>query len=405
MNLKQGTAVARLLRDEPDKDDSIFFDDALHGFGLRVRRQGDHVGRSWIVQYKAGGKTRRIRIGDAGTVGQGAARERARTLLAQVQLGGDPQGDRKAKRAAEVHSLKSVAEQYIEFKRASLRPSSLKLAALYLVNGDYWRVLHSTPISELTQSQVAAQIKAIVRSHGAAPADAARTHLSAMCVWAMKEGLCGERPSNPVAYTNTPVIAPARDRVLSDAELVAIWRACDDDDIGRITRLLLLTGCRRSEIGSVRWSEIDMQGRVLVLPAERTKNHRAHTVPLADAAIEIIRTVPPMLGRDTAFGGRGDGFTDWTRSKHALDLRLGDRVGEWRFHDLRRTAATRMCDLGVAPHIVEQILNHAGGHKAGVAGTYNRSSYESETRRALEQWAEHIAEIVGRAGQRLRVAQ
>ena len=101
-------------------------------------------------------------------------------------------------------------------------------------------------------------------------------------------------------------------------------------------------------------------------------------MPLADTAIEIIRTMPPMLGRDTVFGGRGDGFTDWTRSKHALDAKLGDAVGEWRLHDLRRSAATEMCDLGVAPHIVEQILKHAGGHKAGVAGTYNRSSYESE---------------------------
>jgi integrase len=396
MNLKQGTAVARLLRDKPDKDDSIFFDDTLHGFGLRVRRQGDRVGRSWIVQYKAGGKTRRIRIGDAGTVGQGAARERAKALLAQVQLGGDPQGDRKAKRAAEVHSLKSVAAQYLDFKRASLRPSSLKLAALYLVNGDYWRPLWSTPVSELTQSQVAAQIKAIVRSHGAAPADAARTWLSAMYVWAMKEGLCGERPFNPVVNTNAPTTAPPRDRTLTDSELAAIWSACGNDDIGRITRLLLLTGCRRSEIGGMRWTEIDMQRRVLVLPAERTKNHRAHTVALADAAIEIIRTVPRMLGRDTVFGGRGDGFADWTRSKHALDAKLGDSVGEWRFHDLRRTAATRMADLGIAPHVIEAVLNHQSGHRAGVAGVYNRSRYESEIRLALDRWAERVAEIVDR---------
>ena len=100
-----------------------------------------------------------------------------------------------------------------------------------------------------------------------------------------------------------------------------------------------------------------------------------------------------MVGRDQLFGERSDlGFTQWG-AKRDLDARLGGQVAEWKLHDLRRTCATGMADIGVQPHIIEAVLNHVSGHKVGVAGIYNRSSYEREVRAALALWADYVRAI------------
>jgi integrase len=146
----------------------------------------------------------------------------------------------------------------------------------------------------------------------------------------------------------------------------------------------------------MQWSEINWDKRTLTLPAERVKNKRSHVVPLADIALDIVKAIPRQLGRDRVFGDRaeGTGFGSWGRYKAALDLRLGNKVAPWRLHDLRRSVATGMADRGVFPHVIEAVLNHVSGHKAGAAGIYNRSSYENEVRAALALWAEHVKEIV-----------
>src|SRR5262249_14165267 len=150
-----------------------------------------------------------------------------------------------------------------------------------------------------------------------------------------------------------------RERVLSDSELVALWNACKDDDSGRIFRLLILLGQRRSEVGGMRWSEFDDPERpsTWTLPAGRSKNGRAHTLPVPPMALDIIRAVPKMVFRDQLFGARSDeGFASWNKGKIALDQRSG--VTNWTPHDIRRTVATKMADIGVQPHIIEQVLNH-----------------------------------------------
>ena len=177
--------------------------------------------------------------------------------------------------------------------------------------------------------------------------------------------------------------------MLSDRELAAIWRACGDDDYGRIVKLLTLTGCRRGEIGGMCWSEFDVGNGMWTLPAERAKNKRALVLPLPPAAWQIVESVPHIVDRDQLFGERSDvGFRSWYSSKMALDARCG--VTGWTVHDIRRTVATKMGDLGVLPHVIEALLNHASGHKRGVAGTYNRSIYEKDVRAALVLWADHV---------------
>src|SRR5262249_48653601 len=146
---------------------------------------------------------------------------------------------------------------------------------------------------------------------------------------------------------------------------------------------------RREEIGALEWSEIDMHAKLITLPASRTKNKRPHEVPLAGAALTLIENLPRRAGRSLVFGGGRGGWSGWSQSKRALDAGAG-LSGGGALHALRRTAATRMADIGVLPHVIEAVLNHVGGHKAGVAGIYNRSTYAAEKRAALELWASHL---------------
>jgi integrase len=150
--------------------------------------------------------------------------------------------------------------------------------------------------------------------------------------------------------------------------------------------------CRRSEVGGLSWSELKLEAGTWTLPAERSKNGKAHTLPLLPMALAIIKAVPRMATRDHLFGVRANGFTPWEDAKAALGAR--SRVTGWVLHDIRRTVATRMADLGIAPHVIEQVLNHVSGHKSGVAGIYNRSSYEREVRAALALWHDHLRSIV-----------
>lgn len=191
--------------------------------------------------------------------------------------------------------------------------------------------------------------------------------------------------------SNKPVEGPPRDRVLADDELAAIWRACGDDDYGHVVRLLVLTGCRREEIGGLRWIEVDPKERLIRLPAERCKNHRAHDVPLTDLAWSILQE-QPVTGEHVF--GRSVGFGAWSRGKEGLDERLIGKAEPWRLHDIRRTVATRMADLGIMPHVIEAALNHQSGHKRGPAGVYNRSRYEREVRNALALWSDHVRALV-----------
>jgi integrase len=219
----------------------------------------------------------------------------------------------------------------------------------------------------------------------------ARSILNSFFTWSMQMGFIEQ---NPVIGTIKPTRNAPRDRVLSDSELAAVWNASGDDDFGRIVRLLCLTGARRKEIGGLRWSELNHDAGTWTLPPERSKNKRAHTLPLPEAAWRIINDTPHLAHRDELFGVRTDGgYTDWA-AKARLDQKLGGGVAPWSLHDIRRSVATKMADIGVQPHVIEQILNHRSGHRAGVAGIYNRSSYEREVKAALALWADHVRALV-----------
>jgi integrase len=399
MKLKLDQETVAELALEPGRNEDFVWDSQVEGYGVRLRRGAKGLRFTYVAQYRTNGHTRRVTLGSSERLTELEARKGARKVLARATLGGDPQGEKAAARVAAERTLAKVITVYLADKKAAVRPATHRLAELYL-NGPYFRSLHAKGIATISHADVAARLTAIKRNHSSHTAAAARRAISALFTWAMQEGLCG---ANPVAGTRKPAEAKSRDRVLSDAELVAIWNACGDDDYGRIVRLLILLGARRQEIGGMRSSELNLEAGIWTLPAERSKNGVANTITLPAAALEIIRAVGLLRSgdRDTLFGARGGkaGYAAWDHSKQALDRRLGNAVAPWRLHDLRRTVATRMADIGIEPHIIEAALNHRSGHRRGVAGVYNRSTYEGQVKAALARWSAHLLALVeGRGG-------
>jgi integrase len=196
---------------------------------------------------------------------------------------------------------------------------------------------------------------------------------------------------NPAAGVHRPGASRPRDRVLSDAEIVAFWQATEGERFSAVLRLLLLTGCRLNEVAGMTRAELSDDGATWHIPGERTKNHRPHVVPLAPPAREILAGVAGEGSLVFTTNGRSP-VSGFAKIKKRLDEHM--RVPPWRIHDLRRTAATGMAEIGIAPHIVEAALNHISGAKAGVAGTYNRAAYAPEKKTALERWAAHIEGLV-----------
>jgi integrase len=190
-------------------------------------------------------------VGSADVFSPEQARTAARKVLAKVDLGEDPQGDRSARRDKDKLSFRSVVAEYIEAKRDDIRPTTLRHITGYLARGPYFKLLHGMPIDRITRRDVAALLVSIARHNGKPTADQARRKISALFSWAMKMGLVEH---NPVIGTVQQKPSPARSRVLSDQELTAIWNACDgSNDFSRIVRLLLLLPCRRQEIGGMAW--------------------------------------------------------------------------------------------------------------------------------------------------------
>jgi integrase len=372
-----------------DKNDHIEWDEDLKRFGYRLRKIGDKVARSWVVQYRHAGNTRRMTLNSILSARE--ARAEAEKILAKVALNQDPQSERKRRASADRFTCSALAEQYLAVKKSEVRSRSFTEMQRYL-QSSYFKPLHNIPVDCVTRRDVAARVLIIGRESGQVAAARARTALSGMFSWAMENGLC---EANPTVGTAKPKEPPSRERTLSDQELLAVWQAAGDDDFGRIVKLLALTGQRRTEVGGMCWSEIDLGGSMWVIPKERAKNKREHKVPLAELALNVIRAVPTVVGRDLLFGARTDrGFTSWNEHKRKLDARLGDQFKAWTLHDLRRTAATRMADIGVPPHVIEEILNHRSGHRRGVAGIYNHSRYEREVKAAVATWDRHLTALI-----------
>jgi integrase len=238
--------------------------------------------------------------------------------------------------------------------------------------------------------------------------------LSVFCRWLAKENRIAR---NPCAGLEPPEPPKDRERFLADDELGPFWRACDQigAPYGPLFQILLLTGARLAEVSGMRRDElgsvilvrnngtgtkkIKEQIPAWTIPSERSKNHLPHLVPLPPLVQEIIGRVPAIEGSQFVFTASGLApVSGWSKAKAKLDAAMTQQAGEpvqpFRLHDLRRSCATGLGDLGIEPHIVEAVLNHISGSRRGPAGTYNKAVYLAEKRVALARWADHVEKLV-----------
>jgi integrase len=363
------TSVARLK--------GYLWDTYQVGFGARRQTNGVF----YYVRYRHNGTQTVRSIGRHGPLTPDTARAKAKQILGVVADGIDPFAQ-----ALSGEGFPAAVERYLERKKVSLKPGYFVEASRYLRS--LAAPLHSLRLSQIDRRKIAALLGEIETASGAATRNRLRSGLSAFFNWCVTEGLLD---TNPVRGTAKADENGSRERVLSREELKALWRSLGDDKFSDVVRLLLLSGQRRGEIGKLQWGEIDFAKKMIVLPPARVKNGRLHEVPLSAQAVAILERMPRRNSTDFVFGQRGQGFTNWALAKAKLDQRVG--IAEWTLHDLRRTCATMMGELGVLPHVVEQALNHVSGHKAGVAGTYNRSKMSDAVREALQRWADWLERV------------
>lgn len=221
--------------------------------------------------------------------------------------------------------------------------------------------------------------------------------LSAMFRWLLQHRRVTGNPAHGVWHPGPPA---DRERVLTDAEIVAFWQACDriGPTYSALFKLLLLTGARLREVA--RMTRDELVDDVWTVPAGRTKNHRSLSLPLPPLALQIIAKVPAIAGA-AGFVFTTDGkrpVTNFSEMKDALDTAMakiaGHAVLEFRLHDLRRTFVTGLAALGVQLPVIERCVNHISGSFGGVAGVYQRHEFTDEKRDALARWAQHVAGLV-----------
>ena len=397
MRLKLTTTTIKTLALPAGKTDHIFFDDNLPGFGLRLRASGT---RKWVVQYDFAGRTRRMLLGPADVIDPGVARRHAKDILAARTLGRDPANEKSEARERAAETFGALLARYLPHKQAQLKTGSRSFKEVERHLTKYARRLHARPVTAIDRRAIAALVSSISSKNGPTAANCMLGSLSGYFGWLIREGLISD--VNPASYVNKAVANKSRDRVLSADEFREIWNALGDSDYADIFRLLALTGARKSEIGSLRWDEIDFDNAEINLSAARTKNNRPHTIPLTPSALAILEA-RSQNEREFVFG-YGRGFTGWHWAKTALDERIAAArkaagikapMPAWVLHDLRRFFSTIAHDeLGVPPHVVEAALGHVTAFKSGVAGVYNKASYAVERRRALEKWASFLDAIV-----------
>ncbi|MHC2000394.1 tyrosine-type recombinase/integrase [Methylobacterium sp. CM6241] len=385
--LKFAKGILGSLTTGSGQAERIVWDSDVPGFGLRLRASGN---RAWVIRPpRSGGKSKLHTLGSFDAIDLATARRTAREKIAEATLGGDPTNSRRQARAQAVITLDGLIDVYVAHKEATGRRSST-ISNLRHHLEVHWKPLRDRPLSSITRADVASRHREVANVSGGSAADRARSILSTFFVWAIGEGLV---EANPVLNTNKATTPTRRDRVLNDSELAAVWQASTNDDFGRIVRLLILTGQRRTEVAGIRWNEIDAQAAMWTIPATRMKNRRGHEVPLSRASLSVLEDAPVRAGRELVFGDGVGAFSGFSRAKAAMDRRIGDAVGDWSLHDLRRTVSTGMNSIGVMPHIVEEVLSHVSSHKGGVAGNYNWAAYRPEKRDALDRWALQVLRL------------
>jgi integrase len=399
---KIGTLVVDVGR-----KDRLVFDDAQRGLGVRVTATG---GRTYLCQYTLHGQKWRVPLGSCSALSLSKAREAAAAVMGDVAKGRNPAAERKeavaaewAKRARGRLTLAVLIQDWARLHLIHRRPRYAAEAVRALRHGFAKHLDLPAAVVHALDSlgrrrKEKGKGKSSIR-HGTAIAGRTAAYGRACFAWAMKRGTV---PSNPFAELPMSATINKRDRVLSDEEAGAIWRAAGEAPLpyGAIVRLLMLTGQRRDEVAGMTLAELSEDLATWTIPATRTKNGIPHLVPLSQPARKLLHAVlsdrpagvqaaNPRAKPALVFPGeRGTSFSGWSKAKSALDTASG--VSGWWLHDLRRTLATGLQRLGVRLEVTEAVLNHLSGSRAGVVGIYQRHDWAEEKRSALDAWSAHL---------------
>jgi integrase len=375
-------------------------DGALPGFYLVVQPSG---AKSWAVRYRVDGKPKKFTLGPYPRLSLGDAREQARTALRLASEGRDPSALRIAAQL-EVDALtrlrfSSVAAEFIE-RYAKPRNRTWPETERLLTKADLasWQ---DRDLRSITRQEIVVVLDRMVERGAPIQANRLVAALRRFFGWAVERGILD---ASPVTSVKPPSAEEARDRVLSDEELRAIWLAAEEIGypFGPAVQLMILTGQRRSEVLEAEWREFDLKRGLWSIPRERAKNDTGHAVPLPSGVIKLIGSLPKVgVNPRLLFTTNGTTpFSGVSKATERLASRMQKHLGSdhgslplWRLHDLRRTFATGCARLGVPLHVVEKCLNHTSGTFSGVVGVYQRHEFLDERRHAMTKWVEHVERL------------
>ncbi len=380
---KKALTEAAVKRLKPPKAGQVdHFDKGYPGLALRLSYGG---GKSFVFFYRHGGRLRRMTLGAFPAMSLAEAREAWREARQDAQVGRDPSTARTRGKGAT--DFANVAAEWLKRDQGKNRSRG---AVKRLIDKDVMPAWQHRQVADIGRRDVLDVTDAVVDRGSPITARRLHAHLHRLFKWAVGRGIIA---SNPMADLPKPGSETKRDRVLSDAELVAVWKGAADLGwpFGDASRLLILTGARREEIGGLRWPEID--GDSIKLDGARTKNGEPHVIPLSTPARAIIEGLPRIAGSEFVFTTTGKTpISGWSRVKAKLDKSVG--LPPWTIHDLRRTVATGLQKLGIGLQVIEAVLGHTSGSRSGVVAIYQRHSFDAEKATALEAWGAHVMALV-----------
>ena len=373
--MKISDATIRSLK-STDKQ-VMYRDDTLPGFGVRVTPKGI---RSFCLMH---GSQRTITtIGRYPVISLAEARDAAKRILAQKTLGTyQPRTIR----------FSDALDLFVETHCAAIKTG---YEYERLLRREFLPSLKGKTLDKITPHDIAPIIDKLAHSI----AYHAFNYLRALFTWAVNRSYLDH---SPLYKMQRPKKSNARERVLTDDELRRVWTAAGEmGSYGTIVKLLMLTGQRRGEIATLKYDYI--QGETITLPT--TKNGHPHRFPIGPLSLSLLSTA--IAARDTNCGAKTSGqqelfptrrtatncISGWGNYKRALNENCG--FSDFTHHDLRRTFATRLAEMGVAPHVIERLLNHVTGSLSPIARIYNRASYEKECRDAIGLWEAHLTKIL-----------
>jgi len=383
----------------PASGRDVYIDSEAPGLELRV---SEHGTKSWSIRYRPkGGERKRTTYGAYPTITLAEARALAKEIAAAAARGVDLPEQQERQREDERKADKrpktvgELLDRYVE-QHCRKNQRRWKLTER-MFDAHVKPAIGNRPLTELRRGDLVELLDDLQNEKGLrAQVNRVRSQVVAALSWAVEREYLD---TSPAAAIKKRKIEASRDRVLSDDELRAIWRAADElsEPSRSLVKAWILTGQRRDEVRCMTWSEIDLGRALWTLPKERNKGKRDHEIPLSPAMIELLGRPRPGSPVFTADGRKP--YAGQKRLKAILDRESG--VTGWTFHDFRRTASTGMAALHVPQDTIDRVLNHA---KGALAGTYNRHQYFDEKQRALEAWAERVTFIIGNARDASNVA-